>query len=252
MYQFSNEPLGIGQQLDQSVKLTRYTYKSSLPILVLAMIIGVLSVLATGVGAVPAEDGTVDMSGGQAFALIVFGFLQAFLYFLMVARITYEAYGLGDLGDAASFSGRNLHRLVGLYIMLVLVLMIGFILLIIPGLILMISLSVCFYCFILEGTGPIDSLKRSHELIWGNWMRTMVVLSVGGIVVIVLLMALGFIGGFVGALAGAEDFVWMGNLINAALSPLVQPYFVALALVVYRDVKLRKEGEDLSSEIDSL
>lgn len=249
-YEFSKQPLGIGQQLDQSIKLTRATYKSALGVVAMTMVIGVLNAFAFGSSL--AEDGTMpEMSGGELTAFIVFILLQVYLYFLMLTRITYAAHGLGDLSDAASFSIKNLHRIIGLYLLFMLAVMVGYVLLIIPGLILTISLSLCFYIFLLEKTGVVASLKRSHELVWGNWMRTMVVFSVGGIIVLIFYFIIGAVAGLAafGTTTNAEVAI---NLISAVLSPLVQPYFIALCLVVYHDVHLRKEGDDLSTELDSL
>lgn len=252
MYDFSKEPLGIGQQLDQSIKLTRATYKSTLPIIALTIVIGILNAFAIG-NTVVADDGSVpEMTGSELGAVITFALLQVYLYFLMLTRITFGAHNLGDLADAAAYTIKNLHRIAGLYILFMLILIVGYMLLIIPGFILTISLSVSFYCFILEKTGPIDSLKRSHSLVWGgNWGRTMIVFSVGGIIVMIFYFIIGALAG-VAAVGSASNAELMINLISSAFAPFVQPYFIALGLVVYNDVRLRKEGGDLAAELDSL
>ena len=252
MYEFSKEPLGIGQQLDQSIKLTRYTYKSTIGVVILTVIVGMLSVF-TGIG-MPVEEGVMpEISTGQVVAFIVFTMLQVYLYFLMLTGVTYKAFNLGDIGDAALFSVKNIHRLFAMTILLMIAIIIGYVLLIVPGIILTVSMSLCFYCMVLEGTGPIASLKRSHQLVWGNWTRTLVVLSIAGIIVMVFYFIIGALAGVMAIGVESErDAIMLINLVSTGLAPVMQPFFIAVALVIYHDVKLRKEGDDLSSEIENL
>ena len=53
-----------------------------------------------------------------------------------------------------------------------LAIVVGLILLVIPGIILSISLCLAFYLVALENKGAVDSLKSSHALVKGYWWRT--------------------------------------------------------------------------------
>src|SRR5215208_7196687 len=46
---------------------------------------------------------------------------------------------------------------------------VGTVLLIVPCLILMVSLALCFNTALFENKGPVDALTESHRLVWGNW-----------------------------------------------------------------------------------
>ena len=67
-------------------------------------------------------------------------------------------------------------------ILFTLAVMIGTLLLIIPGLILMVSLLLCFPTALFDRQGPGFRLTESHRLVWGNWWRTAAILSVGLII----------------------------------------------------------------------
>lgn len=243
MYDFSKEQLGVIDQLSHSFRLTAVSYKSVIGIVVLTVIISILSALAFDT-ATPVEDGAAaDMTAGELFALVIFVFLQSYLYFLMVAIISFEAYSKGDLADAVAFSVKNLHSAVAVYGLFMIALIVGFILLVVPGIILMISLSLCFYCLVLEGTGPIQSLRRSHELVTGNWFRTFTVFMLGTLVIVVIAIMFGFVVGLLAAIGGTTDTEFVANLLEAALTPVIQPYFVALSLVIYHDLRLRSGDE---------
>ena len=60
------------------------------------------------------------------------------------------------------------------------------VLLIIPGIILMVSLLLCYPTALFDNKGPVSALSESHRLVWGNWWRTFVMLSVGVIILMVI------------------------------------------------------------------
>jgi hypothetical protein len=134
---------------------------------------------------------------------------------------------------------------------------VGCVLLVIPGLILMVSLMLGGAVIVLEGSGPAAGLLRSHKLIWGHWWRTSAILTVGFIIVMVIYMALAFVVGMVTPLVarGADPFAFgliNGMLLSVFIQVLVMPFFLALILSLYWDLKLRREGGDLAARLDAL
>ena len=74
----------------------------------------------------------------------------------------------GDLGLGAALQ-QALTRLPVVIVMMIMFdvrVLLGFILLVIPCLILMVSLALCFNLALLENKGPIDALTESHRLVW--------------------------------------------------------------------------------------
>ena len=134
---------------------------------------------------------------------------------------------------------------------------IGFVLLVIPGLILMLSLMLCWILVVLEGKGPMAALVGSHRLVWGNWWRTAAILTVGFIVLFVLYVAVAFVVGLIVPLVGFGSDPFMvafigGLVINGILYLLITPYYAGLLLSIYWDLKLRKEGGDLAARVGAL
>jgi uncharacterized membrane protein len=136
-------------------------------------------------------------------------------------------------------------------ILYVLAVTVGMVLLIIPGLILMLSLIFYSYAIVLDGEGPIASLKTSHRLVWGNWWRTAVVLTVAVLIVYVLMIGATLPLTFL--LIGSEPTTMLSlielimNLVYALLTPLI----LAMFIVIYQDLKVRKGGLDLAARIEA-
>lgn len=106
---------------------------------------------------------------------------------------------------------------------------IGLILLIVPGLFLLTIWSVTAPVVVLEGKGPIEAMERSRELVRGNgW-------GVLGLVVLVfvLLFGVAFVAGLIGAVGGDFVRVLLTFLVTVAIAPLA-----ALAIsVLYFDLR---------------
>lgn len=154
----------------------------------------------------------------------------------------------------------SLGRVVPLFfmtILLVIAIILGVLLLIVPGLILTISLLLCWSLLLFENQGPVAALTGSHHLVWGNWWRTAAVLTVGFLIVMVLYAAVGMLVGLLLPLVGGiEDFVMFGlvtSLLVAVLgNVLLTPFYSALLIAVYWDLKLRKQGGDLAARVSAL
>lgn len=152
-------------------------------------------------------------------------------------------------------------RIVPMFLMSLLLgvaLFIGFVLLIVPFLILLVSLMLATALLMFEGKGPVDSLVGSHKLVWGNWWRTAVILTVGGILVFVIYLAVALVIGLMTPFIGlGTGDVLMSTLvstvlINVVVDVLVMPFFSALLIALYWDLKLRREGGDLAARLDAL
>ena len=169
----------------------------------------------------------------------------------------------GDLGIGAALQ-QALTRLPVVLVMMILfgiALLIGFILLIIPCLILMVSLALCFNIALFENKGPVDALTESHRLVWGNWWRTAAILTVGFIIIFVIYLIAGLIIGVITPLlvlggGGTENVLLIsmisGLLIGVLMSVLMTPFYISLAIAIYWDLKLRKDGGDLAARVGAL
>jgi hypothetical protein len=161
-----------------------------------------------------------------------------------------EAFGLGA----------NRMLLVFLsFILFGIALVLGMIALVIPGLILMVSLMLGSVLVVLERKNPIDALVGSHRLVWGHWWRTALILTVAFVIVIVLYVAVAFVAGVLVPMpdvADPVDIVLYTQLISVAVTAVIQillsPFYCALLLAIYYDLKVRKEGGDLAARVGAL
>jgi hypothetical protein len=135
---------------------------------------------------------------------------------------------------------------------------VGLVLVIVPGLILMVSLMMYMALLLFENKGPVDSLTGSHRLVWGNWWRSSAILTIALILVIVIVMAVGMVAAIVTPFAGlAMDDILMVGLVaelvfNAVFNVLFMPFLTAVMIALYWDLKLRKEGGDLAARVNAL
>lgn len=135
--------------------------------------------------------------------------------------------GVGDLFSAAS---PFILPLIGFGILFGLGVTIGFILLIVPGLILITFWSVGAPAIVVEGIGPVDAFGRSWRLVRGNaW-------PVFGALLVVLLIVIG-IGVVLAAIANpignGEASTWIASIISTTITA---PIFSIAVTVLYFDL----------------
>jgi hypothetical protein len=190
-----------------------------------------------------------------ALSLVISMWALGALYLKIQASGTGEDLGVGTVLQA------SLGRIVPLFVMSILfiiAIMIGCVLLVVPGLILMVSLMLSWNLVVFEGKGPIAALTGSHRLVWGSWWRTATILTVGFIIVFIIYFAIALVIGMVMPLLGmgAQDpFMFglvTGLIIGIVINLLVTPYYIALLISIYWDLKLRKEGGDLAARVGAL
>lgn len=119
----------------------------------------------------------------------------------------------------------------------------GLLLLVVPGLILMLSLILYINLMVIDNAGPLDALRRSHRLVWGNGWRTLTVLSVPAIIIVALYLGLDAMLSTAAVLLSnlsQADFNLLALLVQALANMVVMPLFYAISLVQYHDLTLRR------------
>jgi len=135
----------------------------------------------------------------------------------------------------------------------VIALVIGLILIVIPGLVVLcfgvylaIRWSMSLAAMMAENIGPIQGFSRSWNLVKGQWWRTFGVLLVVGILQAVISLALGAMFGIVAGAATTGDVRLAVEAIGSTLlSTLVSPITTIAVVLLYFDLRVRKEGLDL-------
>jgi hypothetical protein len=185
------------------------------------------------------------LPGAAGFALAILFWALSILYQGMVVKLVQDVQdGRRDhsIGDLIRSVEPVFWPLVAVSILFGLALAVGFILLIIPGLILMVIWSVVAPVTVLERPGVFAAFSRSRELVRGNGWAVFGVIVLVFVTVVVISIAAGLIAAGLGSL-GRALVQWA---INAAIAPVT-----ALSAAVLYFALLRARGELDASPLSS-
>lgn len=128
-----------------------------------------------------------------------------------------------DLAAAVRFAVGKMLWMWVLGLLLGIIVALGFIALIIPGIILAIMFSVSFQALLVENNGVLRSLGRSRELVGHRWLKTFATF-------LVFIIIIGIATGIVGAISA--PFGGASRLVSSLLSALYLP-ILPVATTVY-------------------
>lgn len=259
-------PLAIGEIVDTAVSIYRAHAVSLLRIV--ALIIVPLQALAFVVGVATIDhpdqifgggfDGesarqTDVMSGGEVVGNIVVSILSTVAVMLTVAacfRATSSAY-LGtepDPRESLRYAWSRIGSLIWLLIIMSFLLFFAFLALFVPGVWLSVSWSMAIPVILVEQARGWGALKRSYNLVRGRWWQTLLALIVAFVLAAIVQFVLAFLVGLV-VIVGDTDSVVLAvflNTVTSAISSIVTtPFIAAIFVLVYYDLRVRKEGYDL-------
>jgi hypothetical protein len=261
MYVQPSAPRSIGGVLDDAIRLYRSALPKIWPLAVAAAVILVIPNiffgLATLKNAALGPQAVVDMvkSPGLWLTYLLFILLYLVIYTAMISAINSVALGReAALGDSVSIGTRLMPRTFAAGVLMGLMIFVGCILLVIPGIYLWGIYQLAFVAIVIEDTGISDSFGVSRRLIKGYWWRSVTITSVS----IVIVMVFSFLSGFIGALlsgllgfntvAGVVARAVVGGVVNLFVYAMLPCFLVAM----YYDLKLRHEGGDLAARVDAL
>jgi Membrane domain of glycerophosphoryl diester phosphodiesterase len=250
-------PLSVGEMLDAGFRLFNARFMT----LVLCVLVPVvpLTIIATALQA-SVDPYAFDLNttetadSGTALAGTLVAAAIQFAAAALAVAACFKAISAAYLGERAGVSeslryalGRLLPLIVA-YLLFMLIFVVGFILLIIPGIWLGVKLSMLFPAVVFEREGPFGAIGRSWTLTRGHWWRTFGTLIVVFLITFVLQLVF---GGVVGALLGASDTVSeltvaiVLTLVNLITLAVTYPLWAAVTTVLYYDLRVRNEGFDL-------
>jgi hypothetical protein len=262
-------PMGVGDVLDGSFKLLKANARTVLLVVAAVLIpvqlissfllrdtfsVGFLNLINDPTLLEGQETG---MGAGSTIVSIVTGLLSLITGPLIagaVSRVVAASYVGGSLGPGPALraTARRLLPLLAASFLTFLAEAFGFLLCILPGLLLFALYTAVTPAMMIEDLGPIEGMRRSWRLLrprmWG----------VLGITLLARLIA-GFLGNVLGAVPtiGATllggSFAWLFVAVGSVLSSLVSAPIVAIvATLVYFDGRIRTEGFDLQMMARSL
>jgi len=108
--------------------------------------------------------------------------------------------------------------------------------------------------YLLTDRGPVASMSHSWQLTSGNFWRLSLIYTVGAVLIIVLYVLSAVISGVVSLVFARGDVAVITATAAAVLvllGAVATPFFSALALAVWGDLSVRKEGIDLEQRISA-
>lgn len=165
------------------------------------------------------------------------------------------------LSDIVDRFARNFVTLVALYILIILAIIPGFLFFILPGIYIAIKFFVAPAVAVMENKNPIQSLKRSWNLVEGHWWFTFATYLVMNLIttfmsyVLIIPMSI-FIGFMSASGADSNELIGTGIGIFYGLMIVFASLFSVLLLIAlslqYFNLIERKEGIGLRQQIEEL
>jgi fumarate reductase subunit D len=192
--------------------------------------------------------GDFESSAGVAQSIIAF-IISVILYFVGQAVILYAAFQAMRgrdviIGDAIGRAFSRFLSLLGISILVGLGVAIGFMLLIVPGIILALRWAVAVPACVVENKGPLESMRRSAELTKGHRWKIFGIWVLIAIVAIIILIIVGVLAGLGAVVAQGLGRVLIAGVISLILTAIVTAYSYVLNTMIYHDLRVAKEGVD--------
>ena len=261
MYVQPSAPRTIGGVLDDAIRLYTASLPKIWPLALAAAIIMVVPGLFFGLATLknaalgPQAIAGMMKSPGLWLTYLLMMLLYLVVYTAMMSAVNEVALGRPViLGDALSVGTRLMPRSFAAGILMALMIGIGCVLLLIPGIYLWGIFQLVFVAIVVDDTGISDSFGTSRRLIKGYWWRSVTIMSVAIIIVMVFSFLSGFLGALLSGLLGFATVAAVvarsvvGGVINVFVYALLPCFLVAM----YYDLKLRHEGGDLVARVDAL
>ena len=115
----------------------------------------------------------------------------------------------------------------------------------IPGAYVGVRLSCAWAAALLGGRGVLGSLSHSFHLVRSNWWRTAIIYLIGAAMLGVFYTLAGVVAAVLVAAGGSANIAVMTAVsaeVVAALAALGLPFYLALALALYRDLESRQDA----------
>lgn len=249
-------PLSVGEILDQAFGL----YRRNLAVL-LTITLACTAVPQIALSVIEVRAPTI-----AAKAAILPWYFPALISFVVLSQLAIGASTLvlaeGYLGrelgtgEALRRAWRSIGKIVGLSMSSSLVVFLGLLLLLVPGVIVFAGLTVSTPALMIEpNLGPGRAMSRSWELTRGFRWRMLVLLLVPGVIMGVAAIGMGGVLGVIAALTGSLShataaeaslgFQIAEQVIGDVLMIFLTPLIYCVITVAYFDLRVRTEGLDL-------
>lgn len=249
------QPMGIGELLDAAIKLYRTQWKTLLGIaaILLVPVTFLQAFLTRSIGGPfttqPAPIPSSEMEGALVAAsilgLIQFLFVQPLLT-AAVARASAEAY-LGNrvlVGPTLRFALGRVHSILWISILTSLAALLGFLLLIVPGFIVLVRFAFGSTVLVVERRKGSKAVGRSWRLAKGHFWRLFGAFILAIVIAFIVASVLSIPAGLAYTAIGPSG--WPIAAVGDSLATiLTTPFTTLITVLLYFDLRIRKEAFDL-------
>ncbi len=254
-------PLGVGEILDAAIKLyTRNAVTMWKIVAVVIVPVAIINQIVIGSslpsrafvsgGTLYTPTGTLGTPAAGVITELVLGVLAVLTVNGALALCVVDAY-IGrplDWRESLQAAVGRLGSLLWLSILFGVLVVLGFIALVLPGIWLVTVWSVAVPALMFEHVGGFKALGRSFDLVRGRWWATFAELLVAVIMLIVVLFVVGLIfRGIESGLSVGSTGLWLAlNALSTIVGAMIAyPFMASVIAVIYTDLRVRKEGLDL-------
>lgn len=255
-------PLGVGEALDAAIAICRRSYWPlvkiaalvTAPVQALSTLL-ILSAGGDGAAFTISTGGIDDPASDDYLVAVVAGVVVLVLALLAMTLATAASTRLvadtylaepGTAGGSIRYAARRIWALLGATVVAAVATVAGFYACLVPGIWLAVSWWVFIPALLVEGIGPMASLRRSLVLTRNRFFST-----VGALVAVILFQeTLSALFDLVGMIVLQSDPSGTGNIVvNSVLqglaTTLTLPVAAAAVVVWYFDLRVRSEGFDV-------
>jgi hypothetical protein len=265
MHPMHLRPLSVGEILDGAFTLYRRHFLTLFLTALLPNLPAVFFWLLLG-GLAARDPGAVEAIAGLGGLLFLpYTLVSVVLVWGALMQQLSRAYA-GEAPSLGAGYGAALRRFFPLVVSGIVtygLMILGFLLCIVPGVIVAIVFFAVWPAVMIEGSGPFAAMSRSRALARGAWKR------IGGVtfVAMLIIMIPFFLttGATMGALgleifslplaeavaAGGWTYV-LSNVLGTVVGALTGPYFAGVMVLLYYDRRVRSEALDLEMAADAL
>ena len=177
-------------------------------------------------------------TGGAFFNMALNALIGAAMAFAVYQRLLDRPV---SIGTALSRGFENFGPLIIAAALTTIGIIVGIILLIIPGIILACMWAVTIPACAIEGTGAVDSIKRSCELTKGYRLQIFGLVFLFFLVIFIVLFAVMFL---VGMISQSDAVI---TVVSAVLVIVPQAIYGIMIAIIYYDLRTIKEGLSLDT-----